>query len=69
MCTRQELASYLLTAPPRVALMVEALMQAQGDLQHYEIGVVELHFAHQQVKISLTASLGCYKLDRKLTIP
>ena len=68
MCTRQQLASYLLIAPPRVALMVEALMQAQGDIHQYDIGVVELHFAHQQVKISLTASLGCYKLDKHVPV-
>ena len=61
--TRAALAHALETCPPRIALMIEALLQAQADIEQHPLGTAELHFAHEQVKITLKISLGCYKFS------
>ena len=65
--TRQQLSAALATASPRLLQMIEALVQAQAAVtQHMDlhaVGNIELHYAHQQVKVSLTASVGSYKFD------
>lgn len=59
--TANQLATAVREASPRVQTMVEALLQAQGDILGHDLGKVELAYAHQQVKLSLVISLGCYK--------
>jgi len=66
--TREELAAQVLTASPRLARMIEAVMAAEAEVQAYAVGVVELHFAPGQVKSTLKISLRCYKLDKKVII-
>lgn len=64
--TRQQLAHCVPLTHPRIALMIEALLQAQADILHYEYGSVELAFAPNQVKMNLKISLGQYKIDKNV---
>ena len=66
--TREALARYILTAPPRVALMIEALACEEQKIVRDDVGQVALAFAYRQVKLSVTVSLGCYKLDKAGTV-
>lgn len=66
--TATQLAHAVQTASPRVRLMVEALLSSQAAIEGYDLGKVELAYAHRQVKLSLVVSLGCYKFDRETRI-
>ena len=60
--TADELTTAITMAPPRLQTMIEALLQAQETIQNYNVGKVELAYAHAQVKMSLMVSLGCHKV-------
>ena len=66
--TANQLATGVRDASPRVQAMVEALLQAQADILGYELGKVELAYAHSQVKMSLSVSLGCSKFDKAIEV-
>ena len=61
MMTVSPLAVAVTEAPPRIQAMIEALLHAQETILSYEVGKVELAYAHRQLKMSLVVSLGCFR--------
>lgn len=62
--TADQLASAVRNvASLRIQTMIEALLQARQSILAHDVGKVEIAFAHEQVKISLSVSLGGYQLQ------
>lgn len=62
MTTMSPLAVAVTDAPPRIQAMIEALLREEEAILRYDVGRVELNYAHAQVKMTLTVSLGCHKV-------